>query len=72
MQQLDVVRYWRNRQAELEIHISRHQWFVNKGVLEDPRVLQRIIDAYCNEWNGYERLVRKVMTSHQNSVRSAA
>ena len=47
----DAVACWRNRQAELEFHICRHEWFLNKSAVLDPAALQHKIDEYRVEWN---------------------
>ena len=74
MHHSDAVACWRNRQAELEFHIRRHEWFLDKSVVLDPHALQEKIDAYRIEWNSYERLIRKVSASHPagRNTRSAA
>lgn len=68
----DAVSCWRNRQAELEFHIRRHEWFLDKGAVLNPDALQRKIDAYRIEWNTYERLIRKVHHVHPTGARPAA
>jgi hypothetical protein len=68
----DAVTCWRNRQAELEFHIQRHEWFLGKTAVPDPDALQRKIDGYRVEWNGYERLIKKVRSVPSASARSAA
>lgn len=60
----DAVTCWRNRQAELEFHIRRHEWFVGKAVVLDQEALKRKIENYRVEWNTYERLIRKVDAVH--------
>jgi hypothetical protein len=74
MHPTDAVACWRNRQAELEFHIRRHEWFLDKSVVPDPEALQHKIDAYRTEWSSYERMIRKASTSHPASrnTRSAA
>ena len=72
MHHLDAVTCWRNRQAELEFHIRRHEWFLNKGAVLNPIALQRKIDAYRIEWNDYERLIRKVHHVRPVGARPAA
>jgi hypothetical protein len=71
----DAVACWRNRQAELEFHIRRHEWFLDKSVVLNTDALQGKIDAYRTEWNTYERLIRKVCAPHpagRNAKSSAA
>jgi hypothetical protein len=70
----DAVACWRNRQAELEFHIQRHEWFLDKSVVLNPEALQHKIDDYRIEWNSYERMIRKASASHPISTknRSAA
>ena len=66
----DAVACWRNRQAELEFHICRHEWFLNKSVVLDPAALQHKIDEYRVEWNTYERLITKTATVHPARTRN--
>ena len=68
----DAVTCWRNRQAEIEFHIRRHEWFMDKSPVLNPDALQHKIDAYRVEWNTYERLIRKVSAVHTHSARPAA
>jgi hypothetical protein len=68
----DAVSCWRNRQAELEFHILRHEWFLGKATVLSPDALQRKIDAYRTEWNSYERMIRKVCAVQQHTARPAA
>jgi hypothetical protein len=68
----DAVTCWRNRQAELEFHIRRHEWFLNNAAVLNPEALERKIDTYRSEWNSYERLIRKVDHQHASGARSAA
>jgi hypothetical protein len=68
----DAVTCWRNRQAEIEFHIQRHEWFLGRTAVLAPDALQRKIDAYRLEWNTYERLIKKVRTVPSASTRSAA
>jgi hypothetical protein len=68
----DAVTYWRNRQAEIDFHIRRHEWFMGKSAVQDPEALQHKIDAYRVEWGAYEKLIRKVHPVNPNSARSAA
>lgn len=68
----DAITCWRNRQAELEFHIARHEWFLDKDAVLNREALQRKIDAYRIEWNTYERLIRKMHHVHPAGVRSAA
>jgi hypothetical protein len=63
----DAVTCWRNRQAELEFHIRRHEWFVGKPVVLDQEALKQKIEAYQLEWSTYERLIRKVDAMHTSS-----
>jgi len=65
MHRPDAVTCWRNRQAELEFHILRHQWFLGKAAVLNPDALQHKIDAYRIEWNSYERLIRQVGAAPQ-------
>jgi hypothetical protein len=60
----DAVTCWRNRQAELEFHIRRHEWFLDKSVVLDQEALKQKIDGYRLEWSTYERLIRKVDAMH--------
>lgn len=68
----DAVTCWRNRQAELEFHIRRHEWFLNKAAVLNSEALQRKIETYRIEWDTYERLIRKVHPAHPAGARSAA
>jgi hypothetical protein len=68
----DAVTCWRNRQAELEFHIRRHEWFLDKAAVLNPDELQHKIESYRIEWNTYERLIRKVHHMHPEETRSAA
>jgi hypothetical protein len=68
----DAVTCWRNRQAELDFHIQRHEWFLGRTAVLEPEALQRKIDAYRIEWNTYERLIRKVRDVQPASTRTAA
>jgi hypothetical protein len=74
MHQPGAVASWRNRQAELEFHICRHEWFLDKSVVLDQEALRNKIDAYRLEWNTYERLIRKACAPHPagGRARSAA
>jgi hypothetical protein len=74
MHQPGAIACWRNRQAELEFHIRRHEWFLDKSVVLDPEALRHKIDAYRIEWGTYERLIRKTSAAHpaSTSSRSAA
>lgn len=72
MQHPDAITCWRNRQAELEFHIRRHEWFLGRSAVSNPEALQRKIDAYRVEWNTYERLIRKVHGVHSNGTHTAA
>jgi hypothetical protein len=72
MQHPDAVTCWRNRQAELEFHIRRHEWFLGKAAVLNPEALQHKIDAYRIEWNSYERLIRKVHHIQPVGTKSAA
>jgi hypothetical protein len=60
MHHTDAVTCWRHRQAELEFHIRRHEWFVGKSAVMDPKALKEKLEAYRLEWNTYERLIHKV------------
>jgi hypothetical protein len=68
----DAVTGWRNRQAELEFHIRRHEWFLGKPVVLDQEALKRKIENYRLEWNTYERLIRKVGSMHAATKTAAA
>jgi hypothetical protein len=68
----DAVTCWRNRQAEIEFHIQRHEWFLGKAAVLAPDALQRKIDSYRLEWNTYDRLIKKVRAVPPASARSAA
>ena len=68
----DAVTCWRNRQAELEFHILRHEWFLGTPAVLDPDALQHKIDEYRLEWNTYERLIRKARAVPAHSARPAA
>jgi hypothetical protein len=68
----DAVTCWRNRQAEIEFHILRHEWFLGKATVLDPDALQDKIEAYRTEWNSYERMIRKTSAMQTHSARSAA
>jgi hypothetical protein len=68
----DAVTCWRNRQAELEFHIRRHEWFMGKPAVLDAESLKHKIDAYRVEWNTYEKLIRKVQPVPPNRARPAA
>jgi hypothetical protein len=68
----DAVTCWRNRQAEIEFHIQRHEWFLGKPAVLAPDALQRKIDGYRLEWNTYERLIKKVRSVPSASARSSA
>jgi hypothetical protein len=70
MQHLDTLTCWRNRQAEIEFHIRRHEWFL--GRTADPEALQHKIESYRLEWSSYERLIRKVQATREASTKSAA
>jgi hypothetical protein len=73
MHHTDVVACWRNRQAELEFHIRRHEWFLGKSVVLDADALKHKIDDYRREWNSYEKLIAKVHpVVHSKSSRTAA
>lgn len=72
MHHTDAVTCWRNRQAELEFHIRRHEWFLGKPVIPDQEALKQKIDSYRLEWNTYERLIRKVDSMHTGSTKTAA
>lgn len=72
MQHPDAVTCWRNRQAELEFHIRRHEWFLGRSVVRNQEALQRKIDAYRLEWNTYERLIHKVHSVHPDGTHTAA
>ncbi len=72
MHHLDAVACWRHRQAEIEFHILRHEWFLGKTAVLNPDALQHKIDAYRTEWNSYERKIRKVSAVQQHSARPAA
>jgi hypothetical protein len=68
----DAVARWRNRQAEIEFHILRHEWFMGKAAVLNPDALQHKIDTYRLEWNTYERLIRKTGAVPAHRARSAA
>ena len=69
----DAVTCWRNRQAELEFHIRRHEWFVGKSVVLDAEALKHKIDDYRREWNSYEKLIdKKVHRVQPKNSRNAA
>jgi hypothetical protein len=68
----EAVTCWRNRQAEIEFHICRHEWFIDKASILNPDALQRKIDTYRLEWNTYERLIQKVSAVQTHSARPAA
>ena len=68
----DAVVCWRNRQAELDFHIRRHEWFLDNTAVPNPEALKQKIDAYRVEWTSYERLIRKVQSSRPSTTRSAA
>jgi hypothetical protein len=72
MQHPDAVTCWRNRQAEIEFHIRRHEWFLDKAIVLDPDALHHKIDAYRLEWNAYEHLIKKMSAVHPHSARPAA
>jgi hypothetical protein len=72
MQHPDATTCWRNRQAEIEFHICRHEWFLDKAAVLDPDALHHKIDAYRLEWNTYERLIRKMSAVSSRSARTAA
>jgi hypothetical protein len=68
----DAVTCWRNRQAELEFHIRRHEWFVGKSAVLNADALEHKIEDYRREWNIYEKLIDKVHTVQPKSSRNAA
>jgi hypothetical protein len=68
----DAITCWRNRQAEIEFHICRHEWFLDKAAVLNPHSLQHKIDDYRLEWNTYERLIRQVRAIRPDSARPAA
>jgi hypothetical protein len=68
----EAVTCWRNRQAEIEFHIRRHEWFLDKASVLNRDALQHKIDTYRVEWNAYEGLIRKVSTVPTHSARPAA
>ncbi len=68
----DAVTCWRNRQAELEFHIRRHEWFVGKSVVLNADALEHKIEDYRREWNTYEKLIDKVHTVQPKNSRNAA
>ena len=69
----DAVACWRNRQAELEFHIRRHEWFVGKSAVLNAEALDHKIEDYRREWNSYEKLIGKVHPVVQpKSSRTAA
>jgi hypothetical protein len=72
MHRPDAVTCWRNRQAEIEFHILRHEWFLGKAAVLNPDALQHKIDAYRIEWNTYERQIRKVCAVQTHRAKSAA
>jgi hypothetical protein len=68
----DAVTCWRSRQAEIDFHIRRHEWFLEKGSVLNPEALKQKIEAYRLEWSTYERLIRKVVAAHPSKVTHAA
>lgn len=73
MHRPDAVACWRNRQAEIEFHILRHEWFLGKTAVLNPDALRHKIDDYRTEWNSYERMIRKVAAAPQrHGARPAA
>lgn len=72
MQHTDAVTCWRNRQAELEFHIRRHEWFLGKSVVPDAEALKHKIEDYRREWSSYEKLIDKVHPVQPKSSRTAA
>jgi hypothetical protein len=72
MHHLDAVACWRHRQAEIEFHILRHEWFLGKAAVLSPDALQHKIDGYRTEWNSYERKIQKACAVPRHSARSAA
>ena len=57
MQQPEAVQGWRNRQAEIEFHLCRLQWFLSKAEGTDPSPLQKQIERYQKEWNLYQERI---------------
>ena len=72
MHRPDAISCWRNRQAEIEFHILRHEWFLGKTAVLNPDALQHKIDDYRLEWNTYERQIRKVSAVQRRSAKPAA
>ena len=72
MQHTDAVTCWRNRQAELEFHIRRHEWFLGKSVVPDAEALKHKIEDYRREWSSYEKLIDKVHPVRPKSSKTAA
>jgi hypothetical protein len=69
----DAVTCWRNRQAELEFHIRRHEWFVGKSAVLNAEALDHKIEDYRREWNSYEKLIdKKVHPVQPKNSRNAA
>ena len=68
----DAITCWRNRQAELEFHIRRHEWFLGKSAVLDAEALKHKIEDYRSEWNSYEKLIGKVHPVHSTKAKSAA
>jgi hypothetical protein len=61
MQQLDMISCWRNRQAQLDFHICRLEWFVGKSAVLDPVALGCKIDGYRAEWSSYQTRIRRAL-----------
>lgn len=72
MHRPDAVACWRNRQAEIEFHILRHEWFLGKSAVLSRDALQHKIDDYRTEWNSYERKIQKASAGQHHRARSAA
>ena len=66
MRALNLIQYGRNRQAELEFHICRHEWFLDKVAAQDhDHPLRRKINDYRGEWTSYERLIGQTAESEE-------
>jgi hypothetical protein len=70
MPQLDMISYWRNRQAELDFHICRLEWFMSKPVVLDPQALQHKIDVYRAEWKSYQTCIQRALKKKPTRIGS--
>jgi hypothetical protein len=59
MHPLNIIRSWRTLQSEVQSHIDRWTWFLDRPNLDHAAIIRRI-NVFQDEWNMLEILIQSV------------